>query len=180
MEYREIFLTLLRKFETKQPCSFLRDLVESTHLFLRMLERFCKGRNNLVVQKKRAKRKKSKGRKNLTAAETTPEALEETWRAVTEELRVTGFKLSEALTEGAVPFNAVSDTPLEEQRTEAMVRVQDALFNRLGPEALGLLRAVSALDPRPPPPEPGMEEDEELESVRVSETEFNFLDFIKR
>lgn len=39
----------------------------------------------------------------------------------------------------------------------------------------------------PPPPEPGMEEEdgeleeeEELESVRVSETEFNFLDFIKR
>lgn len=51
MEYREIFLTLLRKFdETKQPQSYLKDLVESTHLFLRMLERFCKGRNNLMVQ----------------------------------------------------------------------------------------------------------------------------------
>uniref|UniRef100_A0A8C7RHF9 Timeless N-terminal domain-containing protein n=1 Tax=Oncorhynchus mykiss TaxID=8022 RepID=A0A8C7RHF9_ONCMY len=166
MEYREIFLTLLRKFdETKQPRTFLRDLVESTHLFLRMLERFCKGRNNLVVQRKRVKRKKSKGRKNPTAAETTPEELEETWGA-----------LSEALTEGAVPFDAASETPLEEQRTEAMVRVQDTLLNRLGPEALG-----------PPPPEPGMEEEdgeleeeEELESVRVSETEFNFLDFIKR
>uniref|UniRef100_A0A674BFV7 Timeless circadian clock n=1 Tax=Salmo trutta TaxID=8032 RepID=A0A674BFV7_SALTR len=208
MEYREIFLTLLRKFdETKQPRTFLRDLVESTHLFLRMLERFCKGRNNLVVQKKRVKRKKSKGRKNPTAAETTPEALEETWGAVAEELR--------ALTEGAVPFDAASETPLEEQRTEAMVRVQDALLNRRGPEALGLLRAARevwpegdvfgsadvepeeelqllkqiliANLPRPPPPEPGMEEEdgeleeeEELESVRVSETEFNFLDFIKR
>lgn len=51
MEYREIFLTLLRKFDERtQPRSFLRDLVESTHLFLRMLERFCKGRNNLMVQ----------------------------------------------------------------------------------------------------------------------------------
>lgn len=51
MEYREIFLTLLRKFdETKQPHSYLKDLVESTHLFLRMLERFCKGRRNLMVQ----------------------------------------------------------------------------------------------------------------------------------
>ena len=51
MEYREIFLTLLRKFdERSQPRSFLRDLVESTHLFLRMLERFCTGRNNLMVQ----------------------------------------------------------------------------------------------------------------------------------
>lgn len=51
MEYREIFLTLLRKYdETKQPQSYLKDLVESTHLFLRMLERFCKGRKNLMVQ----------------------------------------------------------------------------------------------------------------------------------
>lgn len=51
MEYREIFLTLLRKYdETKQPRSYLKDLVESTHLFLRMLERFCKGRKNLMVQ----------------------------------------------------------------------------------------------------------------------------------
>ncbi len=51
MEYREIFLTLLRKYdETTQPQSYLKDLVESTHLFLRMLEYFCKGRKNLVVQ----------------------------------------------------------------------------------------------------------------------------------
>lgn len=51
MEYREIFLTLLRKYdETRQPHSYLKDLVESTHLFLRMLERYCKGRNSLMVQ----------------------------------------------------------------------------------------------------------------------------------
>ena len=51
MEYREIFLTLLRKYdETKQPQSYLQDLVESTHLFLRMLERFCSGRKNVIVQ----------------------------------------------------------------------------------------------------------------------------------
>lgn len=51
MEYREIFLTLLRKYdETRQPHSYLKDLVESTHLFLRMLERFCSGRKNLMVQ----------------------------------------------------------------------------------------------------------------------------------
>lgn len=51
MEYRELFLTLFRKFdEKKQPRSFLRDLVETTHLYLKMLEKFCKGRKNLVVQ----------------------------------------------------------------------------------------------------------------------------------
>ena len=51
MEYRELFLALFRKFDERcQPRSFLRDLVETTHLFLKMLERFCRSRGNLVVQ----------------------------------------------------------------------------------------------------------------------------------
>lgn len=50
-EYRELLLALFRKFdETKQPRAFLRDLVETAHLFLRMLEHFCRGRAGLVVQ----------------------------------------------------------------------------------------------------------------------------------
>ncbi|KAM7422367.1 hypothetical protein PAMA_010430 [Pampus argenteus] len=218
MEYREIFLTLLRKYdETRQPQSYLKDLVESTHLFLRMLERFCKGRKSLMVQKKRIKRKKTSGAKKTLAAETSPEDLADTLKIVEEELKSTGFQLSGALTESIVPFDATSETPLEEQRTEAMVRVQDALLARLGPEALALLRAarevwpegdvfgsadvepeeelellkqiLHANLPRSSPPEPGVEEDddagleleeEELESVQISETEFNFLDFIKK
>ncbi|XP_041810602.1 protein timeless homolog [Chelmon rostratus] len=217
MEYREIFLTLLRKYdETRQPHSYLKDLVESTHLFLRMLERFCSGRKNLMVQKKKVKRKRSRHDKKSSAPETSPEALAETWKVVEEELKGSGFQLSESLTESIVPFDATSETPLEEQRTEAMVRVQDALLVRLGPEALGLLRAarevwpegdvfgsadvepeeelellkqiLHANLPRSSPPEPVVEdeddaaelEEEELESIQVSETEFNFLDFIKR
>ncbi|XP_056129542.1 protein timeless homolog isoform X2 [Lampris incognitus] len=215
MEYREIFLTLLRKFdETKQPHSFLKDLVESTHLFLRMLERFCKGRNNLMVQRKRVKRKKPRGQKQPSTSEPNQEALEETWKIVAEELKTSGFQLSEVVIENLVPFDAASETPLEEQRTEAMVRMQDALLAKLGPEALGLLRAARevwpegdvfgsadvepeeeleilkqilyAKLPRSDPPEMEEEEDavefeeEELESVQVSEAEFNFLEFIKR
>uniref|UniRef100_A0A3B4B8N7 Uncharacterized protein n=1 Tax=Periophthalmus magnuspinnatus TaxID=409849 RepID=A0A3B4B8N7_9GOBI len=216
MEYREIFVTLLRKFdETKQPRSYVKDLVETTHLFLRMLERFCKGRKSLMVQKKRVKRRKSKGGKK-TVTEQTPEALSETWKIVEEELRAMEFKLSLSLTESVVPFDATSETPLEEQRTEVMIRVQDALLNRLGPEALGLLRAArevwpegdvfgspdvepeeelellkqilhanlprsSAPEPVPDEEDDGAEfEEEELETIQVSEQEFNFLDFIKR
>uniref|UniRef100_A0A3P8NLG0 Timeless circadian clock n=1 Tax=Astatotilapia calliptera TaxID=8154 RepID=A0A3P8NLG0_ASTCA len=215
MEYREIFLTLLRKYdETKQPQSYLKDLVESTHLFLRMLERFCKGRRNLMVQRKRVKQRKSHGKKKEAAPETSPEALEETWKIVEEELKGAGFKVGVNL----VPFDATSETPLEDQRTEAMVRVQDALLARMGPEALGLLRAAREVWPEGDvfgsadvEPEEELEllkqilhaklprssqtavveeeeeeedgpemEEEELESVQVSETEFKFLDFIKR
>uniref|UniRef100_UPI0037E7CBCE protein timeless homolog isoform X1 n=1 Tax=Semicossyphus pulcher TaxID=241346 RepID=UPI0037E7CBCE len=217
MEYREIFLTLLRKYdETRQPQSYLKDLVESTHLYLRMLERFCKGRSNLMVQKKKVRRKQSRGGKKPPAVETSPEALEETWKIVEEDLKAIGFQLSESITESIVPFDATSETPLEEQRTEAVVRVQDALLARLGPEALGLLRAarevwpegdvfgsadvepdeelellkqiLHADLPRSSAPEPVVEEEddaaeleeEELETIQVSEKEFNFLDFIKR
>ncbi|XP_047437724.1 protein timeless homolog [Mugil cephalus] len=218
MEYREIFLTLLRKYdETRQPHSYLKDLVESTHHFLRMLERFSKGRKSLMVQKKRVKRKRSQGKRKPSALETSPEALEETWKVVEEDLKATGLQLSESLTESIVPFDATSETPPEEQRSEAMVRVQDALLARLGPEALGLLRAArevwpegdvfGSVDvepeeelellkqilhanlPRSSPPEIPVEEEEddgaeleeeELEAVYVSETEFNFHDFIKR
>ncbi|XP_060714550.1 protein timeless homolog [Tachysurus vachellii] len=217
MEFREIFLTLLRKFDERmQPRSFLRDLVESTHLFLRMLERFCKGRNNLLVQKKKTKRRKKK-KSSSTQIENTPEALEETWQIVSQELRTSGFQLSEALREGVVPFDATSAVPVTEQRTEATIRIQDALLARTGPEALGLLRAArevwpegdvfgsaevepeEELDllkqilfaelPRPAQAEPAideveegaeLDEEDELETVQVSETEFNFLDFIKR
>ncbi|KPP74065.1 protein timeless-like, partial [Scleropages formosus] len=214
MEFREIFLTLLRKFdETKQPRSFLKDLIESTHLFLRMLERFCKGRNNLVVQKKTKRRRKVQ--KKQQQVESTPEMLEETWQLVSEELRAAGFQLSESLTEGTVPFDAASETPMEEQRTEAIVRIQDTLLARQGPEALSLLRAAREVWPEgnafgsadvepeeelqllrqilfanlPRSAESAVEdeeggaeieEEEELETVRVSEKEFSFLDYVKR
>ena len=43
VEYRDIFLTLLRKFdERKQTRTFLKDLIRCTHLFLKMFENYCK------------------------------------------------------------------------------------------------------------------------------------------
>uniref|UniRef100_A0A8C6NLK7 Timeless circadian clock n=1 Tax=Nothobranchius furzeri TaxID=105023 RepID=A0A8C6NLK7_NOTFU len=205
MEYREIFLTLLRKYdETKQPQSYLKDLVESTHLFLRMLERFCKGRSNLIVQRKKVKRRKPHSRRKQLPPESTPETLAETWKIVEEELRA----LSDSLAETIVPFDAASETPPEEQRMEAVVRVQDALLARLGPEALALMRAAREVWPEGDvfgsadvEPEEELEllkqilhanlpsefnddgvelEEEELMSVQVTEKEFNFLDFLRR
>lgn len=214
MEFREIFLTLLRKFDERtQPRSFLKDLVESTHLFLKMLERFCKGRNNLVVQKKKVKRRKRS--QKTVQPEMTTEDLEQTFQIVSEELRASGFQLSESLSEGIVPFDAAAETPVNEQRTDALIRIQDCLMSRSGPEALSLLRAARSVWPegetfgsvevapeeelellkqilftklpRSAPADSAleddgieMEEEEELESVTVSETEFNFKDFIKR
>ena len=42
--------------------AFLRDLVESTHLFLKMLEHYATKHSHLVVQKKKKKNKKRKNK----------------------------------------------------------------------------------------------------------------------
>lgn len=60
-------------------------------------------------------------------------------------MSVSVVQLTESLTESIVPFDATSETPLEEQRTDAMVRIKDALLARLGPEALALLRAARSV-----------------------------------
>uniref|UniRef100_A0A8C3P6M3 Timeless circadian regulator n=1 Tax=Chrysemys picta bellii TaxID=8478 RepID=A0A8C3P6M3_CHRPI len=149
MEYRELFLALFRKFqETHQPRCFLRDLVETTHLFLKMLEAFCRGRNNLVVQSKRVRRKKQPraGRAAPPAQPRTPQELEELWPSLAEQLGVCA-QGTEPLPEDVVPFDAASETPVEEQRAEAMVRIQDSLLGRRAPAALTLLRSAREVWP---------------------------------
>ncbi|XP_067170063.1 protein timeless homolog [Apteryx mantelli] len=215
MEYRELFLALFRKFdETKQPRSFLRDLVETAHLFLRMLERFCRGRAGLVVQSKRVRRKKKpRAPAALTAQPPTPQELEELWASLTPQLQAC-MQGEVPLPEDVVPFDAASETPVEEQRAEALLRIQDCLLGSRAPEALRLLRSAREVWPEgdvfgpagvepseetellreilfaplprhaPPeaeePEELEEEEEEEEETMRVSEKEFNFLDYLKQ
>ncbi|KAE8626528.1 hypothetical protein XENTR_v10006654 [Xenopus tropicalis] len=149
MEYRELFLALFRKFdETKQPRSFLKDLVETTHLFLKMLEKFCKGKQTVVVQKRRVKRKKKKSSVS-GAKEVQPKSTEELaaiWTNVSEQL-TTCIVNSENLPDSVVPFDAASEIPVEEQRAEALVRIQDGLFSGCAAEALVLLRSAREVWP---------------------------------
>ncbi|XP_070790971.1 protein timeless homolog [Pituophis catenifer annectens] len=149
MEYRELFLTLFRKFdEKKQPRSFLRDLVETTHLYLKMLEKFCKGRKNLVVQNKKYRRKKkSKAHSTGPGVQPqTPEELEEVWPKLVEQIDkcIKGFESSP---DDVIPFDAASEVPLEEQRAEAMTRIQVSLLTGQAPEALSLLRSAREVWP---------------------------------
>ncbi|XP_069509796.1 protein timeless homolog isoform X2 [Ambystoma mexicanum] len=152
MEYRELFLAMFRKFdETTQPRSFLKDLVETTHLFLKMLERFCKGKNNLVVQNKKRKGKKKKKKSKALGGPSevqskTPEQLEEIWQSLSVELSNCAKGLVN-LPEDVMPFDAASEIPVEDQRAEAMVRIQDGLLANRGAEALSLLRTAREVWP---------------------------------
>lgn len=50
--------------------------------------------STLTPQKKRVRRKKSRHNKKPSASENSPEALEEIWKIVEEELRGTSFQVS--------------------------------------------------------------------------------------
>lgn len=150
MEYRELFLTLFRKFDERcQPRSFLRDLVETTHLFLKMLERFCRSRGNLMVQNKRKKRKKKKVPDQAVVSDNVPhsaEELEALWPGLAEQLQCCAQD-PELSVGSMVPFDAASEVPVEEQRVEAMVRIQDCLLSGQAPQALTLLRSAREVWP---------------------------------
>lgn len=53
------------------------------------------------------KRKKSQGNKKDPVAETSPEALEETWKIVEEELKGTGFKVGVRISLKGCVFSSV-------------------------------------------------------------------------
>ncbi|XP_051026494.1 protein timeless homolog [Acomys russatus] len=151
MEYRELFLALFRKFDERyHPRSFLCDLVETTHLFLKMLERFCRSRGNLMVQNKRKKRKKKKKAQNQGVAcgdvSRSPGELEAVWPALAEKL-LRCAQDPELGVEDIIPFDAASEVPVEEQRVEAMVRIQDCLLAGQAPQALALLRSAREVWP---------------------------------
>lgn len=165
MEYRELFLALFRKFdETKQPRSFLKDLVETTHLFLRMLEKFCKGKSTVMVQSRKVKRKKNKKPSRREEQPKSSEELEEIWISLSEKIKSCAMG-SESLPDEIVPFDAASEIPVEEQRTEALVRIQNGLLSGQAGEALVLVRSAREVWPEGDvfgSPESGPEEEVEL------------------
>nr|XP_039268178.1 protein timeless homolog [Styela clava] len=152
-EYREIFLTLLRKYdESKLSHGFLDDLIQTTHLFIRLFENYCKG-SNIVVQKKKVKRKTKKKKRSTTTAASDSNTLtdeEKTirWSEIEEDVKTTlqNGDLPEA---GPVSdlFDPTSDVPEEEQQQKALVKIQNKLHSRTIPEAVVILKQARELWP---------------------------------
>ncbi|XP_037090858.1 protein timeless homolog [Pollicipes pollicipes] len=62
-EYRELLYVLLCQYSpVKMSRKFLTDLVETTHVFIKLLEKFSGG-GRIVVKQKRKAKKKSRGRR---------------------------------------------------------------------------------------------------------------------
>nr|XP_054752328.1 protein timeless homolog [Lytechinus pictus] len=153
LEYREVFITLLKKFnEVTCTRTYLKDLIESVHIFMKMLEKYGKGKKTLIVQKKL--KKKSKRRKRRQGQRPEENQANEEQNQLTQVWDDTlAMELSsmlqgrEDIPDDVVPFDAASEMPVEEQRADAMVRIQQSLRSGRAGEGLALFRAAREVWP---------------------------------
>ena len=61
-EYRDVFIMLLRNYKQHlQPVTFLHDVILMAHIYIQLMESYCRNTNNILIQKKRKKKKSHKG-----------------------------------------------------------------------------------------------------------------------
>ncbi|XP_013165122.1 PREDICTED: protein timeless homolog isoform X1 [Papilio xuthus] len=165
LEYREFILyTFLNYDDNKMPRSYLVDLVETVHLFLKMLEYYCK-KTGLVVQKKVRKKSKSK-KKKLHLQKAKQVAVEvPAWDVLCPQIACV---LSAGVNEYPPPFDAASDIPIDQQKEDCMKKIQKLMRESKFEDAIGTFRAAREVWPE----EgifgvSGIAEDEELEMLQT-------------
>ena len=143
VEYRELPLILLQNFDQiKMSRLYLKDLIEMTHIFLKLLESMCKKTKYFMVQqsgKKKAAKKKKKKLSNKSESLLSVEKLEEIWSSMAEELSAIIGDGGELPT--VIPFDPLSESTEEEQKETAMRKVNALLRKKELPEAVSLFRA---------------------------------------
>ena len=121
LEYREMCLVLLQNYnEAQHSLSYLKDLVETTHIFLKLLEQFFKVNRHVVVQRK--VRSKSKSKKKKKSATKDDKSLGDSTANKCVDFDEISGEVSTLLQENGdipndvVPFDAASDVPIDEQK----------------------------------------------------------------
>lgn len=141
-EYREMLLILIRDFnEKKMTQAVLRDLVETNHIFLNMLQKFCLT-NNIVVG---TKMKKKKGRKPRNAsknkeAKVTEEFWEEVCSDLNEALEGRVALPSAEEDEDVLPMDATVDFEAQLQKEALIKRIRRLVLQKEAAKALALFR----------------------------------------
>ncbi|BFF90723.1 protein timeless homolog [Drosophila madeirensis] len=153
LEYRETILHLLMNYnEAHSTKVFLRDVVETANVFIKMMERFCQ--DSVVVQDKRrvagGRRKKQPKAKTKQAAapQPTEDELSSKWAEMASEVCTVlygGVNLPED--ELPIPFDAASDKSIDDQREDCMIRINKMLRTEKLEQAIALLRAAREVWP---------------------------------
>lgn len=153
-EYRELVYVLISKYDPiKMSRQFLKELVLTIHVFLKLLETFSGG-GRVLVKQKRSIRRKTSNKKSGKSRETAPQFHQaeqvdttQVWQDISQELSGLVASKESVLHVSAVPFDAASSVPIDEQRSEAVFRIQEHLHSSRCPEALALLRAAREVWP---------------------------------
>ncbi|KAH8250250.1 hypothetical protein KR026_009029 [Drosophila bipectinata] len=154
LEYRETVLHLLMNYnEAHSTKVFLRDVVETANVFIKMMERFCQ--DSVVVQDKRrgggsGRRKKQSSAKSKPPAipQPTEEELSSKWAELaTEVCALLAAELEIPEDELPVPFDAASEKSIDDQREDCMIRINKLLRSEKLDQAVALLRAAREVWP---------------------------------
>ncbi|UYV81225.1 TIMELESS [Cordylochernes scorpioides] len=144
MEYRDLLITLINNYdEVKLSKSYLADLVETIHVFMRMLERYCRGHSHLVVQQKAPVRSKKKKSKNGGDSQLS---LDDRWTPISNVLSELLISHQQVATE-LNAFDAGSDKSEDQMREEAKQKIRMCLRRSQSTDALALLRMCRDLWP---------------------------------
>ncbi|XP_049272285.1 protein timeless homolog isoform X1 [Rhipicephalus sanguineus] len=149
-EYREIVLHLLLNFnECVQPISYLRDLVEMVHVYVKMLQHFAKGHRHIIVKEKTKAKKKAKKqmpKETSASAAVSEEVRQQEWLEVSSGISL-ALQGEEELPDDVVPYDSTLDNTENEQKLDALSRIHAALKARETAKAVALLRAGQELWP---------------------------------
>ncbi|XP_055901939.1 protein timeless homolog [Eupeodes corollae] len=150
LEYRETILHLLMNYnEAHSTKTYLRDVIESANMFLKMMEKFCK--DSVVVQDKRRKKKSSAGRQKTAVTKNpqqTEEELENKWVEIASQVtEILSNELNIPEEEQPIPFDAASDKNIDDQKDDCMIRIHKFLREEKLESAIGLMRAAREVWP---------------------------------
>ena len=119
LEYREMCLVLLQNYNSLlHSVSYLKDLVETNHIFLKLLEQFCNSNRHVIVQKKtrsgrrkKSKNTKAKNKKNELNGASSGISFDEIAGEISGALQG-----RPSLPIDIIPFDAASDVSIDDQK----------------------------------------------------------------
>ncbi|XP_031631724.1 protein timeless homolog [Contarinia nasturtii] len=156
LEFRETVLHTLTSYnENRNSKTYMRDVVETTHIFFKLMEKFCNG--SVVVQDKRKARNKGNKKKKPTKSSShgneegeDEQTTEDKWAVIASEIAAVLSMESPTLPEEEhpLPFDAVSEKPLEDQKDDCMVRIHGYLHQGKYEHAIIMLRSAREVWPQ--------------------------------
>ncbi|XP_050054655.1 protein timeless homolog isoform X3 [Aphis gossypii] len=165
VEYRDLLLGLLNLYdEVKFSRMYLKDVIETNHIFMKLLEHLGKKQRNLIVQ---CKSKKKTYKKSKTATQVTPENDDSMWNNFSTNLKEIIQIHEQVNVIEARPYDPISEVPMEDQKVETMQRIQMHLRNKRLEESVQLLRASREVWPEDSYfGKPGLNSDDELDILK--------------